>query len=41
MKVGEKAELTVPSDLGYGDSGQGPIPPKATLIFEVELIAIM
>lgn len=40
MKVGEKARLTCPSDSAYGDQGQGPIPPGATLIFEVELLSI-
>ena len=40
MKVGEKARLTCPSSTAYGDQGQGPIPPGATLIFEVELLAI-
>jgi hypothetical protein len=41
MRVGETAILTIPSDLGYGDRGQGPIPPKATLVFEVRLLAIV
>ncbi len=40
MKQGEKARLTCPSDAAYGDQGQGPIPPGATLIFEVELLSI-
>jgi FKBP-type peptidyl-prolyl cis-trans isomerase FkpA len=40
MKVGEKARLVCPSDVAYGDGGQGPIPPGATLDFEVELLEI-
>lgn len=40
MKVGGKAKLVCPSDTAYGDQGSGPIPGGATLVFEVELLAI-
>lgn len=40
MCPGEARKLTIPSDLGYGNSGHGPIPAKATLIFETELVEI-
>ncbi|MDR2193923.1 MAG: FKBP-type peptidyl-prolyl cis-trans isomerase [Treponema sp.] len=42
MSVGSKYELFVPSTLAYGADGAGSIiPPYATLLFEVELVAIM
>ena len=41
MKVGEKAQLTCPSSIAYGDHGHPPtIPGGATLVFEVELLDI-
>ena len=41
MKVGSKWKVFIPSDLGYGEQGQPPvIPPASVLIFEIELLGI-
>ena len=38
MKIGGRRELLIPPSLGYGDVGSGPVGPKETLIFVVDLI---
>jgi FKBP-type peptidyl-prolyl cis-trans isomerase len=39
MKVGGTRQLIIPPSLGYGASGQGPIPPNAILVFSVTMVS--
>ncbi len=41
LKVGDKAILTIPPALGYGERAQGPIPANSTLKFEVQLLDVI
>lgn len=41
MPVGSQYRIVIPSDIGYGPMGSGPIGPNATLVFEIELIGIV
>jgi len=40
MKVGGKRTVLVPSNLGYGSTGQNKIPPNAGLVFDISLTAV-
>jgi FKBP-type peptidyl-prolyl cis-trans isomerase FkpA len=40
MAVGDTIEIAVPSSMGYGPMGSGPIPGGATLLFKIELLGI-
>jgi hypothetical protein len=40
MEQGEARRLIIPSALGYGDQGLGPIPGGPTLYFEIKLVKV-
>jgi FKBP-type peptidyl-prolyl cis-trans isomerase FkpA len=40
MRVGGRRRVTIPPDLAYGATGQGPIPPNTTIRFEIDLLSI-
>ena len=41
MRPGDNWRLAIPSDLAYGPSGFGPIPPDTVLLFDVELVKLL
>lgn len=41
MLVGETRELVIAPELGYGVRGKPPVPPNATLLFEIELVRLV
>jgi peptidylprolyl isomerase/FKBP-type peptidyl-prolyl cis-trans isomerase FklB len=40
MRVGDEWTLWVPPEQGYGEEGQGPIPPNSVLVFRIELLDV-
>jgi len=40
MKLGETRQLKIAPELGYGERGKPPVPPNATLLFEIKLVQL-
>lgn len=40
LREGDKATLTIPSEMAYGDREIGPIPANSTLVFDVEVVKV-
>ena len=40
MREGGRRQVVIPSELGYGPTGQGPIPPNATLVFVIDMVDV-
>ena len=40
MAVGGRRRLVLPPSLAYGNGGNGPIPPNATIIFDIEMLSV-
>ena len=40
MKEGGRRRVVIPPDLAYGSQGNGPVPPNATIIFDIDLVSV-
>ena len=41
MRVGGSRRLTIPPALAFGETGQGSIPPNATVVFDIEVLTVV